>query len=95
MPHSLKVAILSPYDFAYHGGVNSHVTNLHYHLAAKGVKATIIAPFSGDIDSAPCSLIPFGKSIPVKIAGSVARVSFSVKKYFQIHCCMEITYLPL
>lgn len=84
MPYSLKVAILSPYDFAYHGGVNSHVTNLHYHLAAKGVKATIIAPFSGDIDTAPCSLIPFGKSIPVKIAGSVARVSFSVKKYFQI-----------
>lgn len=84
MSDSLRVAILSPYDFNYHGGVNSHVINLHHQLVDKGLHSKIIAPFSGDIPSAPDWLIPFGKSIPLKIGGSIARVSLSLKTYFQI-----------
>ena len=84
MSDSLRVAILSPYDFYYHGGVNSHVRNLHYQLVAKGLHSKVIAPFTGDIASAPEWLIPFGKSIPLKIGGSIARISFSLKTYFQI-----------
>ena len=78
MKRPLKVALVSPYDFAYPGGVNSHVQNLSTNLEKHGVSTTIIAPASAGYDNSIPNLVRMGSSIAVPTGGSVARISFSV-----------------
>ena len=78
MKRPLKVALVSPYDVAYPGGVNSHVQNLSTNLEKNGVSTTIIAPASAGYDNSIPNLVRMGSSIAVPTGGSVARISFSV-----------------
>ena len=41
MEYSLKVGLFSPYDFAFPGGVNDHILNLHSQLVDKKFEAKI------------------------------------------------------
>ena len=74
----MKIAQISPYDFAYHGGVQTHVANLGFELKKRGNEITILAPCS---KSQPVTsvdgleFISFGRSIPIPVAGSIARIS--------------------
>jgi phosphatidylinositol alpha-mannosyltransferase len=75
----MKIAMVSPYDFAQHGGVNAHILTLSDFLMLKGHEVKILAPSSKPppeigIDN----LTPLGRPIAVPTAGSVARISFSL-----------------
>ena len=76
----LKIALVSPYDFAYKGGVVSHVVSLGNELSGRGHDVKILAPCSDpdQVETGEVELIPFGRSIPVPTAGSISRISFSV-----------------
>ena len=76
----LKVALVSPYDFAFKGGVVSHVVSLGNELSKRGHDVKILAPCSDpeQVETGEVELIPFGRSIPVPTAGSISRISFSV-----------------
>jgi phosphatidylinositol alpha-mannosyltransferase len=77
--HPLKIAIVSPYDFAYPGGVTNHVSNLAENLISRGHSVKISAPYSLDHKSSDNPIFnPIGKPIPVPTAGSVARITLSV-----------------
>ena len=77
----MKVAMVSPYDFAWPGGVNAHVAQLSAELRRRGHEVTVIAP--GTTLSLPerCeasgSFIPMGRTVPLSAGGSTARVTLS------------------
>jgi phosphatidylinositol alpha-mannosyltransferase len=74
----MNIALVSPYDHAYPGGVGAHITHLYEQFINKGHRAKIIAPCSStrDIPSNQ-DVIPIGKPIPIYRRGTVARVTLS------------------
>jgi len=74
----MKIALVSPYDFAYPGGVGVHICHLYEQLTLMGHEVKIIAPCSHNRDI-PFSkdVIPVGKPIPIYRRGTVARVALS------------------
>ena len=77
----MKIAMVSPYDFAWPGGVNAHVTQLSAELRLRGHEVTVIAPGTPVLPSAQCgapgNFIPMGRSVPLSAGGSTARVTLS------------------
>ena len=75
----LNIALVSPYDFAYPGGVTNHISGLSDELRRRGHNVTIVAPSSkplNDVDAD--NLVAIGRPIPVPTAGSIARVTLSL-----------------
>lgn len=73
----MKIALVSPYDFAYPGGVVNHISCLEHHLTRMGHEVKIIAPASKAVSSLGDKLIPVGKPRPVPVSGSIARITIS------------------
>ncbi len=76
---ALKIALVSPYDLSYPGGVQYHIAALAPALARLGHTVKILTPSSmppGQMDG--IEVLTFGRSIPVPTAGSIARISVSV-----------------
>ena len=74
----MNIGLVSPYDYAYPGGVNNHISNLAINLAVIGHHVRILAPCSNK-KALPntTSIIPLGKTIPYPSNGSVARLTLS------------------
>ena len=73
----MKIALVSPYDWAVPGGVNSHCARLREQFVARGHGARIIAPASKRIDEP--DVITIGKRpVSVPASGSLARISLSL-----------------
>ncbi|MFH1485999.1 MAG: glycosyltransferase family 4 protein [Chloroflexota bacterium] len=76
----MKIALVSPYDFAYPGGVTEHVTQLDKQLTRMGHDVRIIAPSSVPADRlGRRNLMVVGRPFPVPASGSVARISLSLR----------------
>jgi phosphatidylinositol alpha-mannosyltransferase len=73
----MKIALVSPYDFAYPGGVVNHITSLGSHLAQMGHQVKFIAPASSPITTLGDRFIHIGKPRAIPVSGSVARVTIS------------------
>ena len=77
----LRIAQVSPYDFAHPGGLQRHIASLSRELQARGHELSILSPctseeaalYTGDVD-----FHAFGRSVPIPTAGSIATISFSV-----------------
>ena len=77
----MKIAMVSPYDYSWPGGVNAHLTQLSGELRRRGHGVSLIAPQSGGRDDAgqdggDC-FIPMGRAVALSAGGSKARVSLS------------------
>ena len=74
----MNIAQVSPYDYAYPGGVNTHISHLALQLAKMGHHIKILAPCSNK-NALPSTedIIPLGKTIPWVTNGSVARITIS------------------
>ena len=73
----MKIALVSPYDFAYPGGVVNHIMSLGSHLAQMGHEVKFIAPASSPITTLGDRFIHIGKPRAIPVSGSVARVTAS------------------
>jgi phosphatidylinositol alpha-mannosyltransferase len=73
----MKIALVSPYDFAHPGGVNNHIIQLEKHFLRMGHQVRILAPRSRRGLNVP-NLIPLGRAFPVPSGGSMARITFSL-----------------
>lgn len=73
----MKIALVSPYDFSFPGGVNSHILHLADHFRREGHDVRILAPAShpdrllGD----GRDVIVVGRPVALPLSGSVARIS--------------------
>lgn len=72
----MKIALISPYDYSYPGGVVAHISNLADNFSNRGHEVKIIAPYSRRV-SCNQQLIRGGKPTSVPIGGSIARVALS------------------
>ena len=86
----MKVALASPYDFAYPGGVTAHVVHLYDELGKMGHEVKVIAPCSERARvSHDIELIAIGKPVPIPAAGSVARIAVSPWLSRQVKACLD------
>ncbi len=75
----MKIALVSPYDFAYPGGVTNHISSLEHYLTKMGHKVKVIAPASKAVSTFGDRFIPVGKPRPIPSSGSIARVTISLR----------------
>jgi len=80
----MKIALVSPYDFAYPGGVVSHISCLEKQFTRLGHEVKIIAPASKAVYTLGDRFIHIGTPRPIPVSGSVARVTVSVRLESQI-----------
>ena len=74
----MKIALVSPYDYAQPGGVAIHIANLYEQFIEMGHDLRIITPFSDKIDSLNNKdIIKLGRTYPVPSGGSIARATLS------------------
>ncbi|HWO73306.1 MAG TPA: glycosyltransferase, partial [Dehalococcoidia bacterium] len=72
----MKIGLVSPYDLAVPGGVNSHVHHLADHFTRLGHEVRIIAPAS-DLRGLSPNAIILGKPRAIPAGGSIARMAVS------------------
>lgn len=72
----MKIALVSPYDLAVPGGVNSHIHHLAENFQAQGHDVRLIAP-SSDLSHLEPNVIVVGRPSLVPAGGSIARMAMS------------------
>ncbi len=75
----MKIALVSPYDFAYPGGVTNHISALEHQLTRLGHEVKVIAPASKAVSVFGDRFIPIGKPRPIPTSGSIARITISIR----------------
>lgn len=74
----MKIALVSPYDFVYPGGVANHVTALERCFTGKGHEVKIIAPASKPITGFDGRFIQIGRPLAIPSKGTIVRVPLSL-----------------
>ena len=85
----MKIALVSPYDFAYPGGVTNHISCLEHYLTLMGHEVKVIAPASKAVSGFGDRFIPIGKPRPVPASGSICRVTISIRLSSAIKAVLE------
>ncbi len=75
----MKIALVSPYDFAHPGGVTNHISSLEHYLTKMGHEVRVIAPASRAVTVFGDKFIPIGKPRPIPANGSIARITISLR----------------
>jgi len=77
----LKIALVSPYDYPYPGGVTEHICHLAAEFRRLGHEVHISAPQSSGMREQVGEEIlhSVGSVVPVPVNGSVARISLSLR----------------
>ena len=85
----MKIALVSPYDFAYPGGVVNHITALERQFTRMGHDVRVIAPASKVVPDFGERFIPIGKPRSVPVSGSIARITISLRLASKIKEVLE------
>lgn len=76
----MKIALVSPYDYPYPGGVTEHISHLSTEFKRRGHEVHIIAPQSSRVHEQLGEIVhTVGTVVPVPANGSVARISLSLR----------------
>jgi len=75
----MKIALVSPYDFAYPGGVVNHILALKNQFTKMGHEVRIIAPASRAVPNDDSRFVAIGKARPVPVRGTTIRIAISLR----------------
>lgn len=76
----MKIALVSPYDFPYPGGVTQHVTHLAHAFRTHGHDVRIIAPSSDrQLERHMNDVYRVGRVTRIRANGSIARITLSFR----------------
>jgi phosphatidylinositol alpha-mannosyltransferase len=89
LARAVKIALVSPYDFAYPGGVCLHISSLEQQFTRRGHDVKIIAPASKAVSDFGERFIPIGRPRPVPTSGSIARLTLSLRLSAKIKEVLE------
>jgi phosphatidylinositol alpha-mannosyltransferase len=84
----MRIVQISPYSWDTPGGVQVHIGQLTHHLRERGHDVLVLAP--GDSPGFREGARIVGRSYPVHVNGSVARLCFSRRSSRVIHKALEI-----
>ena len=86
----MKIALVSPYDFTWPGGVTGHISQLAQQFTREGHQVKILAPHSPSRNMPEDSnFVPLGRSVPIPSGGSIARLSLSVWLHRRVRSILE------
>ena len=74
----MKIALVSPYDFAHPGGVTNHISSLDLQLTRMGHNVKVIAPASRIIKDFEDRFIAIGRPYSIPSSDSVIRIPISM-----------------
>jgi phosphatidylinositol alpha-mannosyltransferase len=76
----VKIALVSPYDYPYPGGVTNHVRHLHREFTSLGHEVRIMAPSSNrNLERDEVDVYRIGNVRRVPANGSIARITLSFR----------------
>lgn len=76
----MKIALVSPYDYPYPGGVTEHIAHLEEEFIRRGHTVRIIAPSSSDNEVLQKgNILKVGSVVSIPSNGSVARITLSLR----------------
>jgi len=76
----MKIALVSPYDYPYPGGVTNHVAHLYREFVSLGHDVRIMAPSSNrNLESDEVDVYRIGNVRKVPANGSIARITLSFR----------------
>ncbi len=73
----MKIGLVSPYDFAYPGGVVNHISGLERYFTKMNHEVKIIAPASKAVPDLGDRFISIGRPRAIPTSGSIARITIS------------------
>jgi phosphatidylinositol alpha-mannosyltransferase len=85
----MKIALVSPYDWSVMGGVNNHIAHLAEQFVALGHSVHIVAAGSKPATSDICPITTIGRPIPLRVSGSVARITLSLRSAGRVRELLE------
>ena len=86
----MKIALVSPYDFAHPGGVPEHIAHLRREFQGLGHNVTVMAPRArqGGLEVAD-GFYGIGRTVPIPANGSMVRLTFDVTLYAAVKALMR------
>ncbi len=86
----MRIALVTPYDYPYPGGVTTHIANLDRVLRQWGHDVWVLAPSSKDEDELDDNVLKVaGGVFPLQASGSVARISLSPRLYRRVKTILQ------
>ena len=85
----MKIALVSPYDFVYPGGVANHISALEHQFTQAGHEVKVIAPASRTVSAFGDRFIPIGKPRAIPASGSITRITISLRLASSIKAVLE------
>ena len=85
----MKIALVSPYDYSYPGGVTTHIYHLERCFQEMGHQVKVLAPCSRQADHVSANVVRLGRTIVVPSGGSFARITLSPRLLFQVKRVLE------
>ena len=81
----VKIALVSPYDYPYPGGVTEHIAHLDRCFRQWGHQVTILAPSSYDKEDLGDNVVKVsGTVFPLSLSGSKSRITLSPAIYRRV-----------
>ncbi|MBI4498117.1 MAG: glycosyltransferase family 4 protein [Chloroflexi bacterium] len=85
----MRIALVSPYDYATPGGVTAHIVRLREEFTRLGHHVRIIAPSSRPEDPPDSGVIVCGRPWAIPANGSVARIAISLRLSSQVKAILQ------